>query len=344
MNIDYTKYSTADFAADPYFIKWLKNPDEKAIAFWEAWIISNPEKFETVSAAKTLIEGWVINPEVSANDAMAEVWSKIQDQIAEEEKPEGLIIKLISKPNFFKYAASFVGLLCCIGLYVMLFQRTENTVIVTHEGETKSVRLPDGSTVVLNSNSSIEWSGAWKPQQAREVTLTGEGYFSVTHQQNHQKFIVKTPDKLKVEVLGTEFTVSEKINKTRVVLNSGKVKLYLDNDDNSLIMKPGELVEVSNDAGREVTRRNVVPEVYSTWKDNLFVFDNTPLLEVASMIESDFGYKVKFADDSLKSRKITIKLPKRDLSLLLVSISEMLDLKIEKQKNRILIAQNPAVR
>ncbi|MEI9419563.1 hypothetical protein O7A61_32450, partial [Mesorhizobium sp. Cs1321R2N1] len=80
---------------------------------------------------------------------MAEVWSKIKDKIAEEEKPKGLIIKLISKPNLFKYSASFVGLLFFIRIYVMLFQRTENTVIATHEGETKSVRLPDGSTVVL---------------------------------------------------------------------------------------------------------------------------------------------------------------------------------------------------
>jgi transmembrane sensor len=118
------------------------------------------------------------------------------------------------------------------------------------------------------------------------------------------------------------------------------VSLYLDNGLQPLIMKPGELVQVSNNRNMEVLRRKVNPEVYSAWKDNQFVFDNTSIGEIAAIIESNFGYQVQFADSTIKNKKMTLKVLNRDLNLLLTALAEAHDLKISRKDGRILIEDN----
>ena len=65
--------------------------------------------------------------------------------------------------------------------------------------KTKTVHLPDGSTVVLNTSSRLDDT---KP---REVTLIGEGYFDIQKAPG-QPFLVHT-GKLTTRVLGTTFNI-----------------------------------------------------------------------------------------------------------------------------------------
>jgi ferric-dicitrate binding protein FerR (iron transport regulator) len=51
----------------------------------------------------------------------------------------------------------------------------------------------------------------------------------VKHLNTNQKFLVHTADRLTVEVLGTSFNVFKRPSGTRVVLQSGKVKLNIAN-------------------------------------------------------------------------------------------------------------------
>ena len=217
---------------------------------------------------------------------------------------------------------------------------TAPTRYATGKGEKKTITLPDNSTVVLGSSSSLAIAGDWKPEHPRELKLDGEGYFSVTHQQNQQKFIVQTAHNIRVEVLGTRFTVAERATRTQVVLNAGKVALYLDEAVSPLLMKPGELIDVprARTRGEQITRRTVKPEVYSAWTDNKFVFEDTSLGEVGTMIESEFGQKMVFAGDSLKALRVTLRLPNRNLDLLLAAVAEIHDLAIERKPGLILIA------
>src|SRR5688572_28246450 len=156
--------------------------------------------------------------------------------------------------------------------------------------------------VTLNFNSSLRFSRVDFNEKGREVWLDGEAFFAVVHKSNHQNFLVHT-DQLKVEVLGTKFDVNSRRGKTRVMLEEGKVKLDLKSAfTKQVIMKPGELVEYS-EKDKAPTRKTVDPTNYLSWKNNRLVFTSTSLLEIAHLLEDNYGYKVAFEDPEISKRK-----------------------------------------
>ena len=340
--MDYSNFSAVGLAVDAAFIDWVLRPDAASTAFWEDHLARHPDQADVMAEARQLVLGWRIDPPVPSAGSMEAVWRNIQADIAGTERSAVRRVRLTgNRSRFAGYAAGLLGLLVLAAAYLWFSHEQTTTRYATGKGETKTVTLPDGSTVVLAANSSLAIVGDWAPRHPRELALRGEAFFSVTHQPNHQKFIVKTPDNLRVEVLGTTFTITERPTDTQVVLNSGKVALYVNQDAQPLLMKPGELVDVPKTRQQPVVRRQVVPEVYSAWKDNQFVFDDTSLGEIADQIERDFGTTVQFADETLKNQRVTLHLPNRDLPLLLTSLAEIHDLTIDRHGNHILIAHNP---
>lgn len=339
--MDYTQFTAIDLATDPGFIDWVQRPDAINTVFWETFLTQNPDRAGEVDAARHLVAGWQINPRIRPDECMREIWLKIE---AEQISPSQSVTIHRSWSNYQRWAAVLVGILMLAMATLWAIDNTEPRHFATGKRETRKVQLPDGSTVVLAASSSIDILGDWQPEQPRELALQGEAFFSVVHQPNHQKFRIKTPDNLRVEVLGTTFTVSERVTRTQIVLNSGKVALYINKSTQPVLMKPGELVDVLKTRQRNIVRRTVNPTVYSAWTDNQFVFDNTSLGEIAAIIEADFGHTVQFADTSLNDRRVTLRLPNRDLDLLLTSLAEIHDLSIDRRSNRIVVAENPSTK
>lgn len=335
--MDYKQFTAIDLAADPAFIDWVQRPDAINTAFWETFLARNPDRTGEVDAARQLVTGWQINPQIQPGESMREVWLNIQASQTSQSQP--FVVRRTWR-SYQRWAAVLIGLLMLATATIWVINTRKPTRYATGKGETKTVQLPDGSTVVLAANSSITVLSDWKPNHSRELALAGEAFFSVTHQQNHQKFVVRTPGNLRVEVLGTTFTVSERATRTQVVLNSGKVALYVNKTDQPLLMKPGELVDVPKAQAEKIVRRTVNPTVYSAWKDNQFVFENTSLGEIAAIIDADFGDTIQFSDASLKDRRVTLRLPNRDLNLLLTSLAEIHDLTINRRSGSILISES----
>ena len=71
-------------------------------------------------------------------------------------------------------------------------------------GQHAELTLEDGTTVWLNANSKIIYPATFK-KNVRNVTLAGEAYFKVTH--NERKPFIVNMGNYKVRVLGTEFNV-----------------------------------------------------------------------------------------------------------------------------------------
>jgi len=93
---------------------------------------------------------------------------------------------------------------------------------VAAKGEKKTILLPDGSLVFLNSKSSISYSKDFKNK--RELKLTGEAYFEVK-KNPERPFLVET-EKIKTRVLGTSFNIKAyKNSQTMVSVNTGKVEV-----------------------------------------------------------------------------------------------------------------------
>ncbi|NER84933.1 MAG: DUF4974 domain-containing protein, partial [Leptolyngbya sp. SIO1D8] len=179
------------------------------------------------------------------------------------------------------------------------------------------------------------------------VKLHGEAFFSVMHKENNQKFIVRSGD-LSIEVLGTAFNVNNRRGNNKVILNEGSVRLDLSSIDwrdgdqsgeSYLLMEPGEMVEVNED-DKEISKKIVNPAIYSSWTENVLIFDKTPLEEVIKMIEDNYGYAVYTNNLNVEDLDFTGELYSSELSLILEYLSETFDLQIKKENNKIILIKN----
>jgi ferric-dicitrate binding protein FerR (iron transport regulator) len=208
-----------------------------------------------------------------------------------------------------------------------------------HTGAQEKLRieLPDNSVVYLNSGSTLRVAKKWEAGTQREVWLKGEAFFNVKHgpEIGSAKFSVHTAG-AKVEVLGTQFNVYERAEQTKVVLNLGKIKLELKEQEQTVVMQPGDMVEFSQ-ASRTVTRKQVKPQLYTSWKESQIVFDETPLREIIILVENSFRVQVRVEDSALLDRKMTFKLQENDLDLLLEAISKTFNLQIKRQAGQVII-------
>lgn len=108
--------------------------------------------------------------------------------------------------------------------------RTKGYVAQTYQtvtGQERSVVLPDGSVVGLNTQTELEWVG--NPHDRRVRLIHGEAYFQVVHDPSRPFRILLAHSE--VQVLGTSFDVYQMANgDVRVSVISGTVAVEgLDN-------------------------------------------------------------------------------------------------------------------
>jgi transmembrane sensor len=311
--------------------QWLQDPANEETA--RQWMKAHWEKLDTSAAPE---------PDVAA------IWEALEQRVSFEEQAE--IPKSNAKTflgwinrNSFRIAASVVLLLVSGFFGYRYFSGRETQIVYqTDYGQLMTVNLPDSSVVVLNSHSKLRFQSGWNSSRIREVWLDGEGFFTVKHQPNEQKFLVHTADGLQVEVVGTQFSVFRHEKRTRVVLNNGKIKLRIENNfltnPQHFDVRPGELVEFDNENSL-LLKRQVNPEVYSSWKDRELIFDDTPLSEVATRLEATYGSRV-ILDPQLKEKRLTGRMEISHLDILLEALASTFDLKITQQGDTIYIKPN----
>ncbi len=357
--MNYHQYAVEDFLLDKKFRDWAKNPDEDLNAFWQAFIENYPEKIVEVSKAKDMLlemkfrkftlneeevnylwtgilEG---NSEAASHEANDKVFSLHSDVSLIQERRGSKFLQR----NYLTLAATISLVFLLTIALVWLSTKPGEEIYTTAYGETLTVPLMDGSLVTLNAHSSLRVPANWQEAQDREVWLEGEAYFQVKKisqndnlkSQMPHKFVVHTQG-VAVEVLGTQFNVNTRREKVQVVLNSGKVRLRW--QEQEVMMKPGELVEVSQH-GNELSQRIVRPETYSSWKNNQLLCDATPLYELAQVVEDRFGYTLVFQDEGLQAIKVSGTIPLDSIETFKMVMASLIKAKIELREDKLNISR-----
>ena len=228
---------------------------------------------------------------------------------------------------------------------LLFFYGNNETTIVTNYGESKTITLADGSTVVLNANSTLKYLENIDNQQIREVSLDGEAFFDVEHKANKQPFVVHGST-FDVNVLGTSFNVINRAEKVRVVLKTGKIQVDFKNKisikDEEVVnthktidLKPNEWLE-SKDKG--YIKQTVNTSVYTSWTNNLLTFDNTSIQELARILKDNYGVNVIIEDKTLLKDTLTGRIPSKKLTALLkaITLSFQIDV-IQKDAHTIIL-------
>lgn len=160
--------------------------------------------------------------------------------------------------------------------------------IVTPRGGQYQVTLPDGTSVWLNSASSLRYPTLFTGTE-RHVELNGEAYFEVAKNKN-MPFTVEAGE-VNVRVLGTHFNISAYNDEpsSKTTLLEGSVRLT--KDHKQLTILPGQQA-VSEYRSRELFTKTVNVEDVVDWKNGYFSFRKESLASAMRKIARWYDLEV----------------------------------------------------
>ncbi|MDI3320987.1 FecR family protein [Pinibacter soli] len=163
--------------------------------------------------------------------------------------------------------------------------------ISTPKGGQYQLELPDGSKVWLNASSSLKFPTAFVGKE-RDVELSGEGYFDISHNAK-LPFHVRVND-LDVRVLGTQFNVNAYDDEPslKTTLIDGSVIVSSQSLKKASVLKPGQQ-GVLNKNELSVNKDVDIEEVVA-WKNGQFMFTSTRLDQIMKQISRWYDVEVEF--------------------------------------------------
>ena len=204
-------------------------------------------------------------------------------------------------------------------------------VVSTPAATTTLVTLSDGTKVMLNANSTLEYPASFDDAEVREVRLKGEAHFEVT-KNPHRPFVVKAGE-MQTQVLGTIFDVKAyRKDAPKVTLMQGKVKVS--NADTEVEMRPGQTATLQAD-------KIVVSKASSSasdWLEGDFDMDQVTLAEAMSDIGAWYNKTVVFQSQANMDKLIHFRFSRRaSLQEIITALNEMGVARIRMEKGKIMV-------
>ncbi len=352
--MQYKEYTVQDFVLDKSFRAWVFNPSEESDEFWHNWLKELPEKTSIIIEARKIVLNLTFDEFQMPESEKMNLWSKIDERINVEVADTDLRQQYYVFPQKAGKAHSWLKLkvaasvLLVLGLASWLLyasisgNATDQLSLTTDFGQTKYLTLDDGTNVILNANSQIEFDKHWTLGESREVWLNGEAYFDVTHTDDHSAFIVHT-NNADVDVLGTEFNVYDRGDEVRVTLDEGSVRFRANNDKSRVEMQPGEIVLYSP-VTKELKKSDMLTESYASWNNNRLVFNKMSLASIGELIKESYNLDLIFIDNDLADKIFNGSVPYGDIDLLIKSLEIAFDLTIEREDNVLVVGEKDSLK
>ncbi|MBP1668315.1 MAG: hypothetical protein H6Q21_681 [Bacteroidetes bacterium] len=238
-------------------------------------------------------------------------------------------------------------------------------------GSRSSIMLPDGSSVWLNAGSKLTFDGYFS-RKNRKVFLEGEGYFDVV--KTKIPFYVNVTGAT-VKVLGTAFNVKaypdEQIIETTVARGTVQVIEEQENtaDATRIVLYANQKVSIIKSAAEPVAPvvntppqnvavqplkavkpvaensyrvdRNVVPEIYTSWKDQRWIIEREELQSLTVKLERRYNVTFRFRDESLKNYVFSGILKDETLEQVLEAIKLTAPIQYQIDKKQVILSKNP---
>ena len=204
-------------------------------------------------------------------------------------------------------------------------------VVSTPAATTTLVTLSDGTRVMLNANSTLEYPASFDDAEVREVSLKGEAHFEVT-KNPHRPFVVKAGE-MQTQVLGTVFDVKAyRKDAPKVTLMQGKVKVS--NADTEIEMRPGQTATLQAD---KIVVSKASPSA-SDWLEGDFDMDQVTLAEAMSDIGAWYNKTVVFQSQANMGKLIHFRFSRRaSLQEIITALNEMGVAKVRIEKGKIMV-------
>lgn len=167
----------------------------------------------------------------------------------------------------------------------------EDTMLVSEAqpGQRSNVILSDGTEIILNSGSRVEYPAIFRDGE-RRITLDGEAMFDVKHDAEHP-FIVETYA-YDIKVLGTRFDViaNRETQEFSTALLEGKVSVMDKAGEDKAILLPSQMVSLEEGTLQVSTIRNVQEE--HLWTEGVLSVAGVPFDRLMKKMERCYGVRI----------------------------------------------------
>ena len=272
--------------------------------FWH-WLLSSNQREEKESVLREIWEMTEVNADKSTQNSLLEVMHKagMSSQSAS--------FRPFSIRKIARVAAMLaIPLFTALGAWLYVQDALDGAKMVecfTLQGEQKQVVLPDGTTVLMNSESFIVYPKRFRGAE-RAVYLSGEANFDVYKDPKHP-FIVKT-SQLSIQALGTKFNVQAypDLDKEVTTLENGLVKITNKIDSNKVFfLQPDEQLEYDQRV-RAFEKRKTNAALASGWMKGELNLVNYSFKDVVAALQRHYLVKIKVDPLLYTSDLYTIKI------------------------------------
>ncbi|MFL0798987.1 MAG: FecR domain-containing protein [Agarilytica sp.] len=223
------------------------------------------------------------------------------------------------------------------------FSLYTNEVHETQIGEHKKIVLDDGSTLILNTNSSI--SITFDRSQRLVQLNKGEVYFEIEKDQN-RPFDVSTSSG-SVRVLGTRFSVFDNEKDIIVTVVEGKVSLSDELTSSKSFTSLSTLTENQRlsmgqaRSGLDPIHVNAKSKI--AWVKNKLIYQGETLQEVILDINRYYQSKLVLGEESLSNKAVIAVLQLDDFSSTLNALKSSLNLtsSVDSELQYITLSSHP---
>jgi transmembrane sensor len=310
--MDQEQYTVAELMTNPSFRAWANQSDDAASAHWEQWLAAHPERRSDVDIAFTLLSVLKENENGPSPADLSEMQERFDHALGRRRR---IVL--------YRWTAVAASLLLLMGTGVLMMNK--KTTIHTGIAMTKEITLPDGSKVLLNANTNLQYKD-------HDVWIEGEAYFSG----EHHNLKVHT-DGMDVAVLGTAFNIYNRKQHIEVLLESGKVNVSGAGwaaTAGSVEMTPGEMIRL--DASNKKMER-INPETFISWKSGRLIFKDTPLYKVAAILQENYGFHVQWKSNRLQNERFSGSCPLDNTDILLAAIRSVYNDQLSLQANHTIV-------
>jgi transmembrane sensor len=332
-----------------------ESPAEEAERF-RLWLEADPRRAELVTALDRSLDGVALEPaaDLDVEGALRRVRARMDDAevIPLSSRRESAARAGAWWRGVPLRAAAAILLVLAAGLLYRQLQRGSPgaapalaaATYTTAFGERDSVRLPDGSTVLLGPRSELVVAAGYG-QAARAVELRGEAFFDVVHDAS-RLFSVRAGG-AEIHDLGTSFVVTTDPGAgVRVVVTSGRVSLAAAGAPAGTGTVLGAGDRALLEGGHAEVERARPVDADLAWTRGRLVFEETPLPEVAVELWRWYGAQLRIADPALRERRLTASFENEPLDSVLDVIRRVVGAEIEMRGDTAVLraARGPAGR
>lgn len=249
----------------------------------EAWVLADPEHKKQFIAFK---KAWTLSgiEQSTTTVDVEKLWAETAAQLFKEEQVAPKVVALKSKRRPWMAIAASIAILLALGIWFLL-PASKQSLMASTTTESKSVQLPDGSTVILNRASSLRYT-LNKETQTREIALTGDAFFEVARDLSKPFVISAGP--VEVQVLGTAFYVDarEQEAEIQVIVESGTVEVRANTQKDTLEANDKAIFNKTTAELKEVENKD---SNFNALKTKTLVFENNTLEEVLFVLSRQYN-------------------------------------------------------